>query len=88
LAPTPPGFVPFVTEPWVVANDRLRQLGWEPSMGNDEAFVAGHGAAPWAQISPQRRQELALGVAGTVLVVGGVAATAAVRRRLRRVTAS
>jgi nucleoside-diphosphate-sugar epimerase len=83
LAPTPPGFVPFVTEPWIVANDRLRSLGWEPTMTNEEAYVAGHAAAPWAQISPKRRQELALGAAVAVLVGGGVAAAAAIRRSLR-----
>jgi len=83
LAPTPPGFVPFTRAPWVVANDRLRALGWAPQHGNDEAFVAGHAAAPWAQISPQRRQELALGIAGAVIVGAGVAAATAVRRRLR-----
>ncbi|MFP5321468.1 MAG: NAD-dependent epimerase/dehydratase family protein [Acidimicrobiia bacterium] len=83
LAPTPPGFVPFAREPWVVANDRLRALGWAPSLTNDEAYVAGHAAAPWAQISPQRRQELALGVAGAVLVGTGTAAAVALRRRLR-----
>lgn len=83
LAPTPPGFVPFVTESWVVANDRLRSLGWSPSMTNEEAYVAGHDAAPWAQISPKRRQELALGATAAVLVAGGVAAATAVRRTLR-----
>lgn len=83
LAPTPPGFLPFVTEPWVVANDRLRELGWEPSLTNDEAFVAGHAAAPWAQVSPKRRQELALGVAGAALLGAGVGVVALVRRRLR-----
>jgi nucleoside-diphosphate-sugar epimerase len=83
LAPTPPGFVPFVTEPWVVANDRLRSLGWAPSMTNDEAYVAGHAAAPWAQVSPKRRQELALGATAALLVAGGVAAATAVRRALR-----
>ncbi|WP_436793517.1 NAD-dependent epimerase/dehydratase family protein [Actinospongicola halichondriae] len=83
LAPTPPGFVPFVRQPWVVGNDRLRGLGWEPTHTNEEAFVAGHAAAPWAQVSPQRRQELALGVAG-VTIAGAVAgAVALVRRRLR-----
>jgi len=76
LAPTPPGFVPFTRAAWVVANDRLRALGWEPTFDNDEAFVAAHAAAPWAQISPQRRQELALGVAGVVIVGGGTAAVA------------
>lgn len=83
LAPTPPGFVPYVTHPWVVANDRLRGLGWVPTHTNEEAFVAGHAAAPWASISPQRRQELALGAAGLV-VVGAMAGIAAlVRRQLR-----
>lgn len=83
VVPTPPGFVPYVHHPWVVANDRLRGIGWEPRHTNEEAFVAGHAAAPWAQISPQRRQEIALGVAvlGIVGSVAGVAALA--RRRLR-----
>lgn len=83
LAPTPPGFVPFVVHPWVVANDRVRSLGWEPEFTNDEAFVAGHAAAPWASISPQRRQEIALGVAGAV-VAGAAAGTGwLLRRRFR-----
>lgn len=82
LAPTPPGFVPFVNHSWVVANDRLRALGWQPEHTNEEAFVAGHDAAPWATISPQRRQELALGasVAVVAAVLGG--AGYALRRRL------
>jgi nucleoside-diphosphate-sugar epimerase len=83
LAPTPPGFVPFVTHAWIVANDRLRSLGWEPTMTNEEAYVAGHAAAPWAQISPKRRQELALGATAAVLVGGAIAAAAALRRSLR-----
>lgn len=84
LAPTPPGFVPFAVHPWVVANDRLRAEGWAAEHTNEEAFVAGHAAAPWASISPQRRQELALGVS-VVAIVGVVGAgVAAVRRRLRR----
>ena len=84
LAPTPPGFAPFVAHPWVVANDRLRALGWAPDHTNDEAFVDGHAAAPWAQITPQRRQELALGIAAVVLVGGAVAGGALVRRQLHR----
>src|SRR5205085_2661564 len=34
---TPAGADPWVTHPWVVANDRLRQAGWEPSHTHDEA---------------------------------------------------
>lgn len=84
LAPTPPGFVPFVRHPWVVGNDRLRALGWVPSHSNEEAFVAGHAAAPWAQVSPQRRQEIALGLTGAVIVGGVVGVGALVRRQLGR----
>ncbi len=83
LAPTPPGFVPFVNHPWVVASDRLRALGWEPTHTNEEAYVAGHDAAPWAQVSPQRRQELALGVAAAALITGIGGAAALMRRKLR-----
>ncbi len=84
LAPTPPGFVPFVRYPWVVGNDRLRSLGWQPTHTNEEAFVAAHAAAPWAQVSPQRRQEIALGIAGLTLVGAAAGAAAFVRRRLGR----
>lgn len=84
LAPTPPGFVPFVQHSWVVANDRLRALGWEATHTNEEAFVAGHLAAPWAQISPQRRQELALGLAAGLLVGVGTGVGFGVRRLLRQ----
>lgn len=83
LAPTPPGFVPFVMHPWVVANDRLRALGWDPSFANEEAFVVGHAAAPWASVSPQRRQEIALGVAGVTLAGLAGAGAWALRRRWR-----
>lgn len=83
LAPTPPGFVPFAVHPWVVANDRLRAEGWEPEHTNEEAFVVGHAAAPWASITPQRRQELALGIAAATLVGGVAAGAAVIRRRLR-----
>ena len=83
LAPTPPGFVPFVNHSWVVANDRLRALGWEPEHTNEEAFVAGHDAAPWATISPQRRQELALGASVAVIAAAIGGAGYALRRRLR-----
>ena len=80
LGATPPSLLPFTVHPWVVANDRLRADGWEPQATNEEAFVAAHSAGPLATLSPRRRQELALGVAGAVLV----AAAAFVVSRLRR----
>ena len=83
LAPTPPGFLPFVNHPWVVANDRLQALGWKPEHSNEEAFVVGHAAAPWATISPQRRQELALGATALALAAGVAGAVYGLRRALR-----
>ncbi len=84
LAPTPPGILPYARAAWVVANDRLKALGWEPVHTNEEAFVAGHAPGPLATMSPRRRQELALGVAGTTIFAAGLAATAVLRRRARR----
>jgi nucleoside-diphosphate-sugar epimerase len=77
-----PGLVAFTTHPWVIANDRLRAAGWQPAFTNEEAYVAGHRPAPWATVSPRRRQELALGGA-VVALVGLVAVIAAVVRRSR-----
>lgn len=75
LAPTPPGLQPYARHPWVVANDLLRAEGWTPARSNDEAFVDGTPATALATLSPQRRQEIALGVSGGVALaaVGGVA---------------
>ena len=83
LASAPPGLVPYVRHPWVVANDKLKALGWVPAEGNAEAYVAGHEAGPWATLSPRRRQELALGGAtgGLAAIVVGVVWL--VRRRRR-----
>lgn len=80
----PPGLLAYSTYPWVVANDRLKAAGWRPTFTNEEAYVAGHRAAPWATVSPQRRQELALGGAAVALV-GSAVGVAALVRRARRV---
>ena len=84
MAPTPPELLPYTVFPWVVANDRLRADGWTPAATNEEAFVASHQAGPWATLSPRRRQELALGVSGVVIVGAAVGVVALVRRRRRR----
>lgn len=82
-SPAANGMVDYVRYPWVVANDRLRSDGWEPTIANDEAYVAAFKPAPWAMVSPTRRQELALGAAG-VTIAGAVATTVwAVTRRRR-----
>ena len=81
---SPPGVVPYVSQPWVVANDRLRAAGWQPRWSNEEAFVAADRPGVLATMSPKRRQELALAVAGTALVGGAVAVGLGVRRAVRR----
>ncbi len=84
LGPTPPELVPYTLHPWVVAADRLRGEGWMPTASNEEACVEAHEAGPWATLSPRRRQEIALGVAGVGLLGLVVGAVVLVRRLLRR----
>ncbi|HEY8525425.1 MAG TPA: NAD-dependent epimerase/dehydratase family protein [Acidimicrobiales bacterium] len=84
IGPTPPELVPYTLHPWVVANDRLKAAGWSARVSNEEACVEAHEAGPWATMSPRRRQELALGVAGAGLAGAAVGAGFLVRRFLRR----
>lgn len=73
--PIPPGLRPYTREPWVVANDKLRAEGWTPTVTNEQVYVEGTEAKWWTLITPQRRQELALGamVAAIVAVAAGLA---------------
>ena len=74
LAPTPPGVVPYTAHPWVVANDRLRALGWSATHTNEEAWVVSHGPGPLESLPARRRQELLLAAATVVvLALGGLA---------------
>ena len=72
-----------MTWPWVVSNDKLRAVGWEPRFTNEQAFVAGTPPPLLASINPQRRQELALGMAGTAGAVVVGAALWVLRRGIR-----
>jgi len=83
LAPTSPGILAYARHPWVVANDRLTATGWSAEHSNEEAYVASHEARVIEAISPQRRQELALGVTGGVIVAAAVGVGALVRSRRR-----
>jgi nucleoside-diphosphate-sugar epimerase len=82
IVATPPGIVQYATEPWVVSNDRLRKLGWEPSWSNVEAYVDSFDPRPWAMLNAKRRQQIALGGAGVGLA-GVAAATRLISRRWR-----
>lgn len=82
IGQTPVGIEAYVRHPWVVANDRLRSIGWSATYSNEQAYVAGTPAPRWA-VSAQRRQELALAAAG-LGVAGAVGIAAGVTRRLVR----
>ena len=79
----PPPVMAYVLYPFVVANDRLREVGWEPAHTNEEALVAARPETPAGRMFGRYRQELSLlGVATAAgLVVAGLAAV--VRRRRR-----
>ncbi len=81
-APAPA--VPYLVHPWVVANDKLVATGWDPVHTNEEALVAARQGSWWRELSPKRRQELALSVAGIAaagVTTAGVVAVGAARRR-------
>jgi len=78
-----PATVIAASDPWVVANDLLRSLGWEPTFTNEEAYVDADRGGPWARLTPRHRQELALGGVAALLVGGAGLTVWLVRRRLR-----
>jgi nucleoside-diphosphate-sugar epimerase len=83
LSQVPPEVISYVTQPWVVANDRLRQAGWQPTYSNEEAYVAIDRAGPLRAMNPRVRQELSLAAVAAVVVVAVVGGIVAVRRRRR-----
>jgi nucleoside-diphosphate-sugar epimerase len=82
--PIPPGLLPYMTNVWLVANDLLKAEGWVPRVTNEQAYVAGTEARWWQVLSPKRRQELALGVAGVLSTSLVLAVILAVRRIILR----
>ncbi len=76
------GLEPYVTHPWVVATDKLRATGWEPTYTNEEVYILGTPAPLLNSLGPQKRQELALGIAG----VAGAAALGAAAWAARRLS--
>ena len=81
--PIPPGLRPYTTYAWLVANDRLKAEGWQPKVTNEQAFVAGTETRWWQLLTPKRRQELALGLAGVLSAVGVAATVLVIRRAVR-----
>ncbi|MEM9749028.1 MAG: NAD-dependent epimerase/dehydratase family protein [Actinomycetota bacterium] len=86
--PIPPGLISYTREPWVISNGRLRALGWEPMITNEQAYVEATEAPWWTTVSPKRRQEMALGIGLFVGVVAAAATGWAVLRWWRRSAAN
>lgn len=80
LTDLPAGVEPLLEHRWVVASDRLRAEGWAPVHSNEQAFVAAFEGSPWTEMSPKRRQELALGVMAAAIAGASVAGATAWRR--------
>jgi hypothetical protein len=78
--PLPPGLRDYARWPWVVSNDALKALGWQPTVTNEQAYVEGTQTPWYAMISPKRRQEVALIASGTLVI----AVIAVLARRIRR----
>jgi nucleoside-diphosphate-sugar epimerase len=82
--PIPPGLRSYTKWPWLVANDRLKAAGWQPTVTNEQAYVEGTEAKWWTLVSPKRRQELSLGGLAVGIVLGVVVTVRLVRRAQRR----
>ncbi|HEU5301414.1 MAG TPA: NAD-dependent epimerase/dehydratase family protein [Acidimicrobiia bacterium] len=80
LGDIPPGVVPYLRHPWVVANDRLKAIGWRPRHSNEEAVRDGLAAMG----PPPRRGALAGAVLAAALGAGLTAWLLRRRRGARR----
>jgi hypothetical protein len=81
---TAPALETYLSNSIVVASDGLRRAGWQPQLTSAEALVASVQASWWSDLSPKRRQELALGAVAAG-ALGGIALAVGVwlRRRSR-----
>jgi hypothetical protein len=68
----------------VVANDKLKALGWAPEFSNEEAYVSGYQPSRFDGVTAKRRQELALGAAGAAVAAGALGAAGAVSWAIKR----
>ena len=79
---TTPDLGIYAQQGTVLSSARLAASGWKASCSSEEALVASVRGSWWSQLSPKRRQELALGVAAfSVVGVAGAIALALLRRR-------
>jgi len=70
LGDIPPGVVPYLEHPWVVANDRLKALGWQPAHTNEQAIQAGLAAlGPTKPLIPRGALLAGAALLGTAVLV-------------------
>jgi nucleoside-diphosphate-sugar epimerase len=84
LSTAVPVYAPYREHPWIIANDRLKALGWKAESTNEEAVVASGVGSWWGRQSAKRRQAVVLGSSAAVVVGAAVGVVALVRRRRRR----
>ncbi|MBA3654186.1 MAG: NAD-dependent epimerase/dehydratase family protein [Actinobacteria bacterium] len=84
LSTAVPSYAPYREHPWVVANDKLKALGWNAEATNEEAVVASGVGSWWGRLSAKRRQAVVLGSSGAVVALATTAVVALVRARRRR----
>ena len=70
-----PGASPYARQPWVIANDRAKTLGWRPATTTQEAIVASRPPSKLAKLFARRRQEITLAAVtgAALLALGGSA---------------
>lgn len=81
--PVPPGLREYARHSWHVSNEKLRGLGWEPRVSNEESYVAGSDGSWIDAISAKRRQEIALAGSAAALLAVVLAGVRVVRRARR-----
>jgi UDP-glucose 4-epimerase len=69
LGDVPPGVVPYLQHPWVVANDKLKAIGWAPAHTNEQAVREGlRTLGPQKPLIPRALWLVAAALLGTAAV--------------------
>jgi hypothetical protein len=76
IGDVPAGVVPYLTHPWVIANDKLKAAGWAPAHSNADAIREAVATLP----ARDARPAVVAGAGAAVLATGTVVL---VRRRRR-----
>jgi len=69
LGDVPPGVVPYLTHPWVIANDKLKAAGWVPTHTNVDAINEAVASLPPGDTRPVLVFVGATALASTVVFV-------------------